>query len=418
MSEATAPAGGLAAGLFTPEFVADPYATYRFLHAMNPFFQLPGTEGAAAKTWLAARYADCQAILRDKRFGHAFDEQLRKGAGEAIFAEPAYASLRNMMLVKDPPDHRRLRTLVVRAFDARSVARMRPRIRAIVNDLVDRMLPLGGGDLMALFAHPFPVLVICELLGIPEEDRAGFITGHEVGGRILDPTPMTPEELAAANAGTLATNAYFEALCEARRRAPQEDLLTCLVQTELVQPGNDEGKLTPAELTANISLLFAAGHETTKNLIGNGLLALFRHPEQLALLRARPELAENAVEEFLRFDSSVQLTSRTALEDAELNGVPLPKGTEVITLIGAANHDPAQFPDPGRLDIARKDVAPLSFGGGIHLCLGAQLARIEATEAFPVLLERLPNLQLTNLEAPDWRATITLRGLRTLPAVW
>lgn len=408
MSEANAPAGGLAAGLFTPEFVADPYATYRFLHAMSPFFQLPGTP-----TWLAARYADCQAILRDKRFGHAFDEQLRKGAGDAIFDEPAYASLRNMMLVKDPPDHRRLRTLVVRAFDARSVARMRPRIRAIVNDLVDRMLPLGGGDLMALFAHPFPVLVICELLGIPEQDREGFISGHEVGGRILDPTPMTPEELAAANAGTLATNAYFEALCEARRRAPQEDLLTYLVQSE-----NEEGKLTPEELTANISLLFAAGHETTKNLIGNGLLALFRHPEQLALLRAQPALTENAVEEFLRFDSSVQLTSRTALEDAELNGIPLPKGTEVITLIGAANHDPAQFPDPDRLDITRKDVAPLSFGGGIHLCLGAQLARIEATEAFPVLLERLPNLRLANLEAPDWRATITLRGLKTLPATW
>ena len=415
MSEAAAGSGsmGMAAGLFTPEFVADPYATYRFLHAMNPFFQLPGTEGAAAKTWLAVRYADCQAILRDKRFGHAFDEQLRRNAGEPIFAEPAYASLRNMMLVKDPPDHRRLRTLVVRAFDARSVARMRPRIRALVNELVDRLLPLGGGDLMALFAHPFPVLVICELLGIPEEDREGFLTNYEVGGRIIDPTPMTAEELAAANAGTLATNAYFEALCEARRREPKEDLLTYLVQSE-----NEEGRLTPEELTANISLLFAAGHETTKNLIGNGLLALFRNPDQLALLRARPDLVENAVEELLRYDSSVQLTARTALEDAELNGVPLPKGSEVITLIGAANRDPAQFPEPDSLDIARKDVAPLSFGGGIHLCLGAQLARIEATEALPVLLERLPNLRLTNLDAPDWRATITLRGLKALPATW
>ena len=408
MGEAAPTATGLAAGLFTPEFVANPYQTYAFLHTMNPFFQLPGSN-----TWLAARYADCHAILRDKRFGHDFDTMLRKGGGDAVFNEPAYASLSRMMLVKDPPDHRRLRNLVVRAFDARSMASMRPRIQVLVNQLIDRLQPLGGGDLMALFAHPFPVLVICELLGIPEVDRAQFLDGYEIGGRIIDPTPMTPEELAGANAGVLATNEYFEALCAERRRRPQEDLLTYLVQSE-----TEDGKLSTDELTANISLLFAAGHETTKNLIGNGLLALYRNPDQLALLRAQPELTANAIEELLRYDSSVQLTSRTTLEDAELNGIALPKGTEVITLIGAANHDPAQFADPGRLDITRKDVTPLSFGGGIHFCLGAQLPRLEAAEAFPALLARLPKLQLQNLDAPAWRTTITLRGLKTLPATW
>ncbi len=403
---------GLVAGLFTPEFVANPYQTYAFLHAMNPFFQLPGTN-----TWLAVRYADCHAILRDKRFGHDFDGQLLKGDGAAAFNEPSIASLRQMLLVKDPPDHKRLRGLVVRAFDGRSIARMQTRIRTLVDQLIDRMLPLsgagGGGDLMALFAHPFPVLVICELLGIPEEDRARFLDSYEVGGRIIDPTPMTPAELAAANASTLNSNAYFEALCDERRKRPKDDLITYLVQSE-----TDEGRLTSEELTANISLLFAAGHETTKNLIGNGLLALYRNPDQLALLRAQPELTANAIEELLRYDSSVQLTARTTLEDAELNGVALPKGTEVITLIGAANHDPAQFADPGRLDITRNDVTPLSFGGGIHFCLGAQLARLEAAEAFPALLARLPRLQLQNLDAPEWRTTITLRGLKTLLATW
>src|SRR2546430_4327543 len=207
---------------------------------------------------------------------------------------------------------------------------------------------------------------------------------------------------------------YFQQLFELRRKSPGDDLTTQLVQAE-----EDGSKLTNEELTANIILLFGAGHETTVNLIGNGLLALFRNPDQLELLKARPELITNAIEEFLRYDSSVQMTGRTALEDVELGGRHIPKGESVLCLLGSANHDPAVYPDhPERLDIDRPNVKPLSFGGGIHFCLGAQLARIEAEVAINTLLRRIPNLRLDDAENAEWRPSFVLRGLKQLPASW
>ena len=187
-----------------------------------------------------------------------------------------------------------------------------------------------------------------------------------------------------------------------------------------MQAEEDGSKLSNEELTANIILLFGAGHETTVNLIGNGLLALYRNPDQLALLKARPELITNAIEEFLRYDSSVQLTGRVALEDIEdLGGKRIPKGESVLCLLGSANHDPAVYPDhPERLDIIRPNVRPLSFGGGIHFCLGAQLARIEAEVAISTLLRRIPDLRLDDAVNPEWRPTFVLRGLKRLPASW
>jgi cytochrome P450 len=259
------------------------------------------------------------------------------------------------------------------------------------------------------------VTIICDMLGIPEDHRERFYTNARADGRLLDPVPLSPAEIKEANEGNVLAQLYFQELFELRRSNPGDDLTTQLVQAE--EAGS---KLTNEELTANIILLFGAGHETTVNLIGNGLLALHRNPDQLALLKAKPELITNAIEEFLRYDSSVQMTGRTALEDIEdLGGKRIPKGESVLCLLGSANHDPAVYPDrPDRLDITRPNVRPLSFGGGIHFCLGAQLARIEAEVAIATLLRRLPGLRLDNAENPEWRPTFVLRGLKKLPASW
>jgi hypothetical protein len=290
---------------------------------------------------------------------------------------------------------------------------MRERINTIANELIDGFIETGSGDLVRLFTHPLPVIVICDLLGVPESDQAQFVKGTKISGRLIDPSPMTPEELAQANESALESTRYFDALCDERRRNPADDLITGLVESETA-----EGKLSKEELTSNIALLFAAGHETTVNLMGNALLALYRNRDQLALLRSDPSLMPNAVEEFLRYDSSVQLTGRDALEDSEIQGVALPRGRAVLTLLGAANRDPDAFEDPDRLDITRERIKPLAFGGGIHLCLGAQLARIEAHVALNVLLDRLPNLELENIDNPDWKQTITLRGVKSQPVSW
>jgi cytochrome P450 len=405
MSQSMAPVMG---NLFTPEFVADPYPTYRMIRAANPFFRIPGTAD-----WITVQYKDCVEILRDKRFGIDNDRRMRAAHGEDYLSVPAYASLARMMLFADPPDHTRLRRLVVKAFDARSIEKLRTMISTVARRLIDEMLASDHGDLLTSFARPLPITVICEMLGIPHEDQHRFVAVQDRAGRILDPTPLSDEELAEVNRDTEQSAAYFEALCAERRRRPQDDLLTALVQSE-----TEHGKLSASELTANISLLFGAGHETTVNLIGNGLIALYRNPDQLQLLRDSPELIPNAVEELLRYDSSVQLTGRVALEDALIAGHEISAGEQIITLVGAANRDPEVYERADELDLRRSNIRPLSFGGGIHHCLGAQLARIEGAEAFAALIGRLPNLQLDDVESPRWRPTITLRGVSALPAHW
>jgi len=319
------------------------------------------------------------------------------------------------MLQQDQPDHTRLRGLVVKAFTARRVEDMRPRIQEVVDRTIDDVIARGHMDLIEDFAFRLPVTIICDMLGIPEEHREVFYKSSRDGGRILDPVPLTPAEIAEANMGHAMAKMYFEQLFELRRRNPGDDLTTQLVQAE--EAGS---RLTNEELIANIILLFGAGHETTVNLIGNGLLALHRNPDQLALLKANPSLISNAIEEFLRYDSSVQMTGRVALEEIEdLGGKRIPKGESVLCLLGSANRDPAVYSDgPDRLDITRPNVKPLSFGGGIHFCLGAQLARIEAEIAISTLLRRIPDLRLDDAENPQWRPTFVLRGLKQLPSSW
>jgi hypothetical protein len=393
----------------SPDFIRDPYPHYDLLRRVDPVHLTPHG------MYLASRHADVSNVLRDKRFGKDFVERSVRRYGPKIMDEPIFRSMSHWMLQQDPPDHSRLRGLVVKAFTARRVEDMRPRIQQIVDVTLDRVIPQGSMDLIEDFAFRLPVTIICDMLGIPEEHREVFYSGSRDGGRILDPVPLKPDEIAKGNAAYMMSQMYFQQLFELRRKQPGDDLTTQLVQAE-----EDGSKLTNEELTANIILLFGAGHETTVNLIGNGLLALHRNPDQLALLKARPELITNAIEEFLRYDSSVQMTGRVTLEDIDdLGGKKIAKGESVLCLLGSANRDPAVYPDrPDRLDITRPNVRPLSFGGGIHFCLGAQLARIEAEIAISTLLRRLPDLRLDDAANPEWRPTFVLRGLKRLPASW
>ena len=392
-----------------PEFIRDPYPFYERLRTLDPMHVTPF--GA----FVASRHAEASLVLRDKRFGKDYVERTKRRYGPDIMQEAVIRSMSHWMLQADPPDHTRLRGLVVKAFTARRVEDIRPRIQQIVDQTLDRVVPRGHMDLIEDFAFRLPVTIICDMLGIPEDHREVFYTSSRNGGRLLDPVPLTRAEIDEGNASNAMAALYFQQLFELRRRSPGDDLTTQLVQAE-----EDGSKLSNEELTANIILLFGAGHETTVNLIGNGLLALYRNPDQLALLKANPALITGAIEEFLRYDSSVQLSGRVALEDIEdLGGKRIPKGESVLCLLGSANRDPAVYPDrPDRLDIARPNVRPLSFGGGIHFCLGAQLARIEAEVAIATLLRRLPDLRLDDAENPEWRPTFVLRGLKRLPASW
>jgi cytochrome P450 len=392
-----------------PEFIRDPYPSYERLRTTDPMHV------TSFGAFVASRHAEASLVLRDKRFGKDYVERSVRRYGPQIMDEPVFRSMSHWMLQQDPPDHTRLRGLVVKAFTARRVEDMRPRIQQIVDETLDRVAARGHMDLIEDFAFRLPVTIICDMLGIPAEHREVFYTSSRNGGRLLDPVPLTRAEIDEANIGNAAAQMYFQQLFELRRRSPGDDLTTQLVHAE-----EDGNKLSNEELTANIILLFGAGHETTVNLIGNGLLALHRNPDQLALLKANPPLITNAIEEFLRYDSSVQLTGRVALEDIDdLGGQKIPKGESVLCLLGSANRDPAVYPDrPDRLDITRPNVRPLSFGGGIHHCLGAQLARIEAEVAIAMLLRRLPDLRLDDAENPEWRPTFVLRGLKRLPASW
>ena len=406
-----APAGIPAFNPLDPAFIADPYPTYRMLRDKMPIWRSP------LGPWVLSRYRDIAPLLKDGRFVHDFEGRISDpGHRRAVLNEPVTRNLGDSMLVRDPPDHTRLRGLVARAFTARRVEEMRPRIEALVSKLIDGVIDRRRMDVIGDLSHPLPVIVICDMLGIPEEDREQFLHGFRISGRSLEPVPMSRAELDEANEGVLRNRAYFEGLFERRAKNPGDDLISALMAVR----DEEDGRLTPDEMTANISLLFAAGHETTANLIGNGMLALHRNPDQWARLVRDPSLAAGMIDELLRYDSSVQLTTRKAAEDCEIGEerVAIKRGEGVICLLGAANRYPAQYENAETLDITRKNVRPLSFGGGIHHCLGAQLARIEAEVTFRALAERLPGLTLDNIETPQWRPTLTLRRLAALPAHW
>jgi pimeloyl-[acyl-carrier protein] synthase len=385
---------------FLPEVIENPYPTYHRLRQEDPVHLSP------LGIWALSRYDDAAMLLRDPRFG-------RRGFQQILESRFGRQGLGQSMLFQDPPDHTRLRTLVSKAFTPRVIEGMRGHIQQVVDGLLDQVKAAGRMDVVADLAYPLPVIVICEMVGVPPEDRDKFRDWSYAIARSLDAIAVPNEELARrANEAQDALTGYFAQLIEERRRAPRADLLSALIAAE--EAGD---RLTTQELFATGILLFIAGHETTVNLIGNGTLALLRNPEQMQRLRADPGLIAGAVEELLRYDSPVQRTGRLLYEDVTIDGKTIPKGSIAVALIGAANRDPAHFPDPDRLDITRSDNRHLAFGWGIHFCLGAPLARLEGQIAFGTLLRRFPRLTLTG-DPVEYRETSTLRGLRALPVMF
>jgi len=384
-----------------PEFHADPYPFYRRLREEDPVHQSP------LGIWVLTRYDDTVMVLRDPRFG-------REGMAELMEARLGAGSVRPAntrdMLFRDPPDHTRLRALVSRAFTPRVVEAMRPHIQEIVDGLLDRVEGARGMDVIEELAYPLPVTVICEMLGVPTADQDVFKQWSADIARSLDAAilPAGSEVITRGQEAGDALREYFRSLIAVRRKRPLPDLLSALIAAE--EQGD---KLSEPELVATCSLLLIAGHETTVNLIGNGVLALLRHPAELRALADDPALIQTGVEELLRFDGPVQRTGRMTMADVEIDGKPIPKGSIVAAVIGAANRDPAHFPDPDRLDVSRRENRHIAFGFGIHFCLGAPLARIEGQVAIGTLLRRMPSLKLVS-DTPEWRESSVLRGLKTL----
>ncbi len=392
--------------LLAPEVRADPYPLYDFLRAWDP---VHWSEEAAR--WILTRYADISAVLRDGRFSADRATQFMRllGAEEREHLGALEAGLARQLLFIDPPDHTRLRRLVNAAFTPRVVERMRARIQEIVDDLLDAVAPRGRMDVIADLAYPLPSIVIAEMLGVPPADRDRFKRWSDDLAAFIGLSPALVESARRAQGSMLEFADYFREIIAARRAQPGEDLLSALIAAEA-----QGDVLSEEELLANCILLLAAGHETTTNLIGNGLLALLRHPDALARLRREPDLIRSAVEELLRYDSPVQATARLAKADVEVGGRTIQAGQGVVLLLGAANRDPEQFPDPHALDLARADNRHLAFGAGAHFCVGAPLARLEGQIAIGTVLRRFPDLRL--VDAPlAWRESVAFRGLESLP---
>ena len=385
------------------EFTTDPYAYYERLRVQGPIHWLP------PGLWMVTRYDDCLALLSDERLSTdptragIFDALLPPGWGPGSAVD---GLLRRLLMFMDPPDHTRLRSLVAAAFSRRSVEDLRPRIATIASGLLDEID--GEFDLIADFAYPLPVAVIAEMLGVPLSDRERFGAWSRELVQIVAVNEPVPEVIDGANATIEAFFDYFRDLAAQRRASPRSDLLSALIEAT-----DDGNRLTEDELLATCVLLLVAGHETTANLIGNGMLALLRRPSELDRLRADTALISGAVDELLRYDSPVQATARTTLAELEVGGRVIGPGERLVLLLGSANRDPARFERPDELVIDRAPNHHLALGGGIHFCLGAPLAKLEARIAISSLLERFSSLELAE-EGVEWRQSYPIRGLKEL----
>jgi len=393
----------------SPEFQANPHRIWSRLRAEQPIYPRLMPDGR--RSWVVTRHRDCVAVLRDpdcsaQKFPNHVLNQLAADPA-APFAVIARTVL-GMMLVKDDPDHGRLRGLVNKAFTPRVVSELRPRVQAITDELLDAAAARGELDAIADLGMPLPIIVIAELLGVPLEERANLKRWSDKLVTFLDGT-IREKGLAEAARACVEMRAYMDRVFAERRAAPRDDLISRLIAAH--ELGD---RLSDDELFGTVVLILAAGHETTTNLIGNGLYTLLRHPAELARLRARPGLIGSAVEELLRYEGPVALTSRNPIRDYELDGRTIAKDDELSLVLASANRDPAAFADPDRLDLSRGENRHLSFGFGAHFCLGAALARLEGQIALGSIVARFPGLKLAS-ESVEWKPGIALRGLVALP---
>ena len=386
-----------------PGVRADPYPAYESVRAAGPAFQ------SSLGFWFVSSYAENARLMRhpDLVRQHGGSWELR-GEMTGGTGRPWFEQQGQFMLFLDPPDHTRIRGLVSRAFTPRYLQRLRPQIDERVHELVEAFAEEKGGDLIDRLALPLPMMVICDMLGVPAKDRESFRNWTVALAATLEPFP-SEEVQDRADAAIVAFIDYFKELVRDRRKNPSSDLLSALIEAE--QAGE---RLNEHELILTTVLLLAAGFETTTNLIGNGALALLCNRDQWTRLAEDPSRSPQAVEELLRYDSPVQLaTPRVARTSIDVEGGTLEEGDVMIPMVGAGNRDPKRFRNPNELDVGRDDVVPLSFGGGPHFCLGAGLARIEGAALFGHLPRRLPSLELEDQE-PRWRPTMNIRGLETL----
>ena len=387
-----------------PEFLSDPYPAYAKLRREEPIYR-----SDMLGVWVLTRYIDCEKVLRNHE---TFSSNSKNATGliaalqaksEAETGGPAARTI----LGSDPPEHTQLRSLINKAFTPRRVESMRSHVSDVATSLLDNVTQYEPFDLIANLAQPLPIIIIAEMLGVPSSDRERFKEWSKTIASMTSPLqePGVTEKVAVAR-GEL--RKYFSTVIEQRRRHPRNDLISALVGA---QAEND--KFDDEELLGFCILLLVAGNETTTNLIGNGILALALHPDQKNKLCSRPDLMPSAVEEFFRYDSPVQATIRHTIKDTEIGGVKINKGQSVMAMIGAANRDPEQFRNPNKLDIERSDNRHLSLGHGIHYCLGAPLARIEAEIAFRTLLEKVPIIEIEE-ENMEYGGTFILRGVKRL----
>lgn len=387
--------------MLSPEGRRDPHSIYRELRE-----RVPRHKSDFGPIWFLTRHEDCRTILRDNRFGKG--EPDPDAPPNPLFGPPTRrrtdVRITRSLLNLNPPDHTRLRGLVSRGFTPKRVDALRPAVGAMCDAVLDELAAAGEADILDALAFPLPVRVIGELVGVPPADRDRFRPLVRAAASTLEPGADDAMIDAAIEAVDEMTD-YFKSLIATRRAEPADDLTSVLIAAQ-----EDEDRLTEDEMIATLILIFAAGFETTTNLIGNGLLTLLRHPAELARLRADRSLLPAAVEEILRFESPVQLDARTALEDADLDGLDMPAGTVAVTLLGAANRDPEVFDDPESFRITTREAPIMSFASGIHYCLGASLARLEGQEVFGRLLDRFEHIELLDDE-PAWRNSLVLRGL-------
>lgn len=392
--------GGFAAS--DPLVRSDPHPLYHRLRELGPLWVEEHEER------VFTRWDHCEEILRDPRFSSDPAHRVStRPLEERSFREQFQESSEfRTLLFMDPPDHTRIRGLVNKAFTPRAVDRLRSHIVEICDGILDDAAAAGTLDVVGDLGYRLPVTVICELLGVPAGDQAQFGPWSSALSRLLD-GDLADDALAAGLDAFLHILGYLNEIIDERRARPADDLTSALIAAE--EAGD---RLSETELRSILILLFVAGHETTTNLIGNGTWALLQHPDQLARLRADPTLITSTVEELLRYDGPVHLTGRVATTPAEVGGVPIPAGTQVVTLLAAANRDPRQFPDPDRLDVARDPNHHLAFSHGIHYCLGAALARAEGQIAIGSLVSRFSHIE--PLETPTYRDHFVLRGLNSL----